>query len=133
MGLSKKPVIPNGDLIENGFIKVTELNRKKCIIVGRILYLIKKEKKTNLCTGFMVVSPMFKIGWNYIPYFPWDYSHPYVKRTGSGHWKFYSDEDQDYNKWIESNKMFIETFGINKNQLYIKLSDPILQFKHEIK
>lgn len=76
--------------------------------------------------------PLFKKGWVNIPYYPWDFDHPYVKDAierspGKKHWSFFQETDEDYNQWAIRNKFWLDRY-IQQDVLYLKITDPILSF-----
>lgn len=121
IGLSLKPKMPKN---LEGFVLITPENRKTAIVIGRILYTIHKGKLVN----YDKIGPCFKRGWYEIPHFPWNTEHPYVQ--GKTHFKMWSGEESNFNAWKDMWKDTIDK-GIADKTLYIRLTDPILTYKHQ--
>lgn len=123
IGLGNEPKIdPTKPLRDQGFILVTDENRKNAVKIGRIFYTIEIGSKKNKLLNFFQIYPCFKKGWYNVANFPWDLSHPYT--NGKKHWKVYYNEDSNYYEWAARFKWLIDR-SINKN-LYFNINDPIL-------
>lgn len=149
MGLSFKPKVPGKGFLKE-FVRVTESNKNNAFVTGRIVYIIKsvygkvqskasifeedeydfdKPLKNDL-VGFVSVRPQtMQVGYWNIPNFPWDLKHPYV--NGKSHWKAYFDSElvrgDDFGVSVTLND------DIKNKMIYIKPSDPILKYYHNLK
>jgi hypothetical protein len=111
----------NRSLIE-GFIKVTESNRKQAVVYGRILYIIDPSGSNYIFRGTMSVDPYFDRGWHHYPWKPW--------QGKTGHFRVFMTNGVPYDEWKDANKKLINTY-IAEGSLYIKQSDPILTYIKE--
>lgn len=128
IGLSKKPDVHiSTSLSLQGFVLITEDNRKQAVVIGRIFYNLTVKNGKNILGGFWHIWPCMKKGWVHHPYYPWDFEHPYIKDTGRTHWKFYQEKDDNYIKWVRTFKERIDK-GIKDSNLYIRTTDPILKY-----
>lgn len=134
IGAAREPNIESKiSLFDQGFRKVNAENRKQAIVIGRILYLLDESKPKEIFQGNYLICPCFKKGWVNMPYYPWDFDHPYVKDAiekspGKKHWSFYQEEDDDYTQWVVKNKFWLDRY-IKQDILYLRITDPILTFK----
>ena len=118
------PSIPSKGPLPSDFVLVTPDNRKKSIVIGRTIYSITLAP--NKIIGYQNINPPLEKGWRKIPHFPFHYDHPYIK--GKTHWDCYYDEPTNYDDWAKGWKRYIDE-AIEKKQLYIRLTDPILTYK----
>ena len=102
------------------FSAVTTSNVGNAIIIGRILYIIEKVGHQYMFRGSMSVDPVFDQGWWQYPFKPWQ------KKEG-GHFKVYMNSNMDFAETKRINRILINGY-IEKNQLYIKTTDPILTY-----
>jgi hypothetical protein len=107
------------------FRLVTPENRKQAIVYGRILYIIEQIGTHFIFKGTMTADPRFTKGKVKYPFKPWE-----TAKTGLSHFDVYIDEDQNYEKWVQSNKTLIDKF-ISEKVLYINPSDKILTYTQE--
>jgi hypothetical protein len=118
------PSIPSKGILPNDFVLITEQNRTNAIQIGRILYYI--EINPNKITGYTIINPCLTKGWRKIPNCPFELEHPYI--NGKTHWNCFFDENMNYDYWAKTWKIIIDS-GIEKKNLYIRITDPILIYK----
>lgn len=103
------------------FILITDINRKNAIIQGRIIYTISEVGKVITYCGNRVVDPCFTKG-------RWRVDHkPFAKNIPTPTFEVYIYEGMDRASWSS----FWETTlrdGIDKKELFINPSDPIIQY-----
>ena len=114
---NKAPWVAERRVLKN-MIQVTEQNRKRAIVLGRILYIFEPLGLKFLYRGNFTVDPHFIKGKYLYPRKPWD---------GGGHFQVTFTKDMDYSDWANSNKTIIQNF-IKDGYLYINPNDPILTF-----
>lgn len=103
------------------FIPVTELNRKNAIVQGRIIYVISEMGKVITYRGFKVIDPCFDKG-------RWRIDHlPFAKNVPGKAFETYIFTGVDRNDWAKDWKAIIDK-GIKEKELFIKPSDPIIQY-----
>jgi len=101
------------------FTLVTQENRARAIVYGRILYIISFP----VYRGSFSIDPFFEKGWIHYPFKPWMSSR-------ESHYKVFINENMDYNQYVKSNKVLIDSL-IAEKSLYLKSTDPILTYKKE--
>lgn len=104
------------------FIPVTELNRKNAIVQGRILYIISEVGKIITYNGNRIVDPCFTKGKWRIDHAPW-----HIKNTPSPTFDVYFFSSVEREHWASEWAAMIRE-GIQKKELFINPSDPIIQY-----
>lgn len=103
------------------FKAITEANRKNAVMQGRIIYSISDMGKVITYLGCRVIDPCFTKG-------NWRVQHkPFVKGTHSSFFEVFFREDMNRSHWASSWDAILKE-GIEKKQLYINPSDPILKY-----
>lgn len=111
------------DVVKNNYIAVTEVNKGTAIVKGRILYIIQIVGRDYMFKGTMKVQPWFEKGWHQVQFDPWTKEYP-------GYFRVFFPEDQNFESTKALNRLLIDKHIANK-ELYIKPSDPILQYLKE--
>jgi hypothetical protein len=107
----------------DNFRIVTELNRKKAVVIGRILYIISLSKNTHTFRGTLTVTPCFDKGYWMCPFMPW-------MNSSLSHYSVRFDEPINKEDWVVSHKLILDKF-ISEKSLFIKPTDPILTYKKQ--
>jgi hypothetical protein len=100
----------------DGYIPVTESNKKEAIINGRCLYVIEVYGSVITYRGFINMRPrLVKCRLSIT-------GHPHLKDSS-----LYISEDEDLDQYKKS---FVTLFDklIKEKTLYIKLTDPITKY-----
>lgn len=108
------------DDVKNDFILVTEENRSKAVVLGRIMYVLERgigrNHKKMMVKCFFEIRPRLytsKIGIENHPYLP---DHE-IRIT----------QEESKEDYARSFKQVIDD-GIQKKNLYINLKDPLVNF-----
>lgn len=101
------------------FIRVTHDNKVNAKKIGRIFYVIEKSGNKYFYNGCFAIEPLLLKGW-------WDWPFmPFIKKDSS--FKVKIEENGNRDEWAAFYKYMIDTH-IDKEELYIKQSDPILTY-----
>ena len=112
-------------VVAKSFVQVSPHNLGVAIVKGRILYVIELIGREYMFKGTMEVTPWFEKGWHKLQFKPYQKEYP-------GFYRVYFPEDQNFESTKTLNRLLIDKHIANK-ELYIKPSDPILQYLKETK
>ena len=101
------------------FTLVTPENRKRVVIIGRILYAIEHSGTIMNYNGSFVIRPRLKEGWFKME------GHPFIKDIN-----LYIAEEESREDWSRGFDTVI-SYLIDKKQLYFKLNDKLVDFNKD--
>lgn len=96
---------------------VTHTNRKRAVLMGRIMYVIEANGNLVQYRGYFVIRPRLTKGRIIIT------DHPYMKDQN-----IWIPEEEDEKNYIDSFKNLIDLL-ISKKQLYFKLTDKLISYE----
>lgn len=96
--------------VEN-LVQVTELNRKHCIVVGRMCYVYQKSTTAFTALGSFDIRPRITPGWH-------DFNGV----------KFKAEKEETREEYAEAFRSVLN-LHISKGMLYINPDEPLIKYK----